>query len=77
MVARGYFQLAKLCPIGIYLKDLQTAPTSRLWKLSLIHELCSDLQIFCPLSIDLMVSQFGTLVVAMEDVRPVTQTGAS
>ena len=44
MVARGYFQLAKLCPIGIYLKDLQTAPNSRLWMLRLIRELCSDLQ---------------------------------
>ncbi len=32
---------------------------------------------FGPLSIDLMVSQFDTLVVAMADVRPVTQTGVS
>ena len=32
---------------------------------------------FCPLSIDLMVSQFDILVVVMEDVRLATQTGVS
>ena len=46
MKARGYLQLAKFCPIGIYLKDLQTAPNSRLWMLRLIRELGSDLQNF-------------------------------
>ena len=77
MAARGYLHLAKFCPIGIYLKNVQTAPNSRFWMLRLIREVWSDLQSFCPIDINLTDSQFAISVDAREHVRPAAQIGMS